>query len=53
VSGRTENRTFRITPDTKVEGKLKVKVRVTVRYVGDDAGETAMLIVVRTSTFKK
>jgi hypothetical protein len=53
LSGKTENRTFRITPDTKVEGKLKVKVRVTVRYATDDAGDTAMLIVVRTSQQKK
>lgn len=53
LSGKTENRTFRITPDTKVEGKLKMKVRVTVRYVTDDTGDTAMLIVVRTSQQKK
>src|ERR1700743_638908 len=45
VSGKTENRSFRITPDTKVEGKLKMKVRVTVRYATDDDGATAMLIV--------
>jgi hypothetical protein len=53
LSGKTENRTFRITPDTKVEGKLKMKVRVTVRYITDDSGDTAMLIVVRTSQQKK
>ena len=43
LSGKTENRNFRITRDTKVEGKLKMKVRVTVRYVTDDTGDTAML----------
>lgn len=53
LSGKTENRSFRITPDTKVEGKLKMRVRVTVRYVTDEAGDTAMLIVVRTSQQKK
>lgn len=53
VSGKTENRSFRITPDTKVEGKLKMKVRVTVRYSTDDTGDTATLIVVRTSQQKK
>lgn len=53
LSGKTENRIFRITPDTKVEGKLKMKVRVTVRYVTDDTGDTAMLIVVRSSQQKK
>jgi hypothetical protein len=53
VSGKTENRSFRITPDTKVEGKLKTKVRVTVRYAIDEEGDTAVLIVVRTSQPKK
>lgn len=49
VSGKAESRTFRITADTKVEGKQKIKVRVTVRYVADDDGERATLIVVRTA----
>jgi hypothetical protein len=47
VRGKTENRTFRVTPTTKVEGKLRLKVRVTLRYVTDDEGDTAILIVVR------
>ena len=41
-----ESRTFRLTPDTKIEGTLESKVRVTVRYVTDDDGDTATLIVV-------
>jgi hypothetical protein len=49
VSGKKENRTFRMTPDTKVEGKLRTKVRVTVRYSSDDDGDTATLIIVRTN----
>lgn len=53
VSGKTENRTFRITPETKVEGKLRTKVRVTVRYSSDDTGDTATLIVVRPAQTKK
>ena len=49
-----EKRTFRVTPDTKVEGKLRMKVRVTVRYTsGDDEEDVATLIVVRTSQPKK
>lgn len=48
VSGKTESRTFRVTPETKVEGKQRLKVRVTVRYVAEDDGERATLIVVRT-----
>jgi hypothetical protein len=48
VRGKDESRTFQLTPQTKTEGKLVAKVRVTVRYVSDDDdGYTATLIVVR------
>jgi len=47
VLGKTQKRVFRITPDTKVEGKLRAKVRVTVGYVTDENGDVAMQIVVR------
>jgi hypothetical protein len=47
VLGKTEKRVFRMAPDTKCEGKLKAKVRVTVRYIANDDGETAELIIVR------
>jgi len=47
VLGKTEKRAFRITPDTKCEGKLKAKFRVTVRYVVAEDGERAELIIVR------
>ncbi|HVO99068.1 MAG TPA: hypothetical protein VMT15_13415 [Bryobacteraceae bacterium] len=53
VLGKTEKREFRVTPETKTEGKLKAKVRVTVRYVTTDDGDTAELIVVRSSQQKK
>jgi hypothetical protein len=46
VRGRAESRTFRLTPDTKIEGTLEFKARVTVRYITDDDGDTATLIVV-------
>ena len=49
VRGKAESRTFRLTPQTKIEGKLAVKVRVTVRYITDDDGDIATLIVVRGS----
>ena len=49
VRGKAESRTFRLTPQTKIEGKLAVKVRVTVRYFTADDGDTATLIVVRGS----
>jgi hypothetical protein len=47
VRGKAESRTFSLTPETKVEGALAVKERVTVRYFTDDDGDTAILIVVR------
>lgn len=53
VLGKKEKRVFRVTPDTKIEGKLKAKVRVTVRYVTTDDGDTAELIVVRVPQQKK
>ena len=46
-SGKIENRAFRITPQTKIEGKLRVKGRVNVRYITDDTGDVATLIIVR------
>jgi hypothetical protein len=47
VAAKTEQRTFRMNADTKVEGKLRAKVRVTVRYISDEDGDIATLIVVR------
>jgi hypothetical protein len=47
VRGKAESRTCRLTPQTKIEGKLAAKVRVTVRYVSDDDGDIATMIVVR------
>jgi hypothetical protein len=45
-----EKHTFAIKPDTRIEGKLKVRVKVTVGYITtDDGGDVARLIVVRTS----
>lgn len=52
VRGKAESRSFQLTPQTKVEGKLAAKVRVTVRYIPDDDGDAATLIVVRGSGFK-
>ena len=47
VRGKAESRSFHLTPHTKIEGKLVMRVRVTVRYVSDEDGDTATLIVVR------
>jgi len=50
VRGKAETREFRVTPDTKIEGTLEADVRVTVRYISNDEGYTAVLIVVRQSS---
>ncbi|HTB18463.1 MAG TPA: hypothetical protein VK708_10110 [Bryobacteraceae bacterium] len=44
-----EKRTFSIKSDTRVEGKLRVRVKVTVGYVTTDDGDVARLVVVRAS----
>jgi hypothetical protein len=53
VLGKTESRRFVITPDTKIEGKLRVRVRVTVRYSSDEDVDTAVQIIVRPAQTKK
>jgi hypothetical protein len=52
VLGKPEARSFVVTSETKIEGRTRAKVRVTVRYTSDDNGDTATMIVVR-STKKK
>jgi carbonic anhydrase/acetyltransferase-like protein (isoleucine patch superfamily) len=48
-----ETRTFLIKPDTRVEGKLRARARVTVGFVTTDEGDVARLIVVRATQSKK
>ncbi len=52
VGKSSETRTFAITPATKVEGKLRVKLRVTVRFTKDEDVDKALHIIVR-NTQKK
>jgi hypothetical protein len=43
-----EKRTFLIKPDTRIEGKLRVRAKVTVGFVTTDEGDdVARLVVVR------
>ncbi|HVP45161.1 MAG TPA: hypothetical protein VMT32_01210 [Bryobacteraceae bacterium] len=48
----SETRTFLISANTRVEGKLRVKARVTVRYKRDEDANRALHIIVRTSQKK-
>lgn len=40
-------RTFQITPETRVEGKPKLKAKVTVEFVAAEEGDRAVHIIVR------
>ena len=48
-----ENRDFLMNGATIVEGKLKSKCRVTVRFAAGDQGEVAISIIVRDKQEKK
>jgi hypothetical protein len=47
------SRYFTITSETQIEGKLKVKVRVTVQYITKDEVDYAVHIIVRNPPPKK
>jgi hypothetical protein len=54
VLGRnSSSRYFTITGGTQIEGKIKVKVRVTVQYITKDEVDYAVHIIVRNQTQKK
>lgn len=54
VLGTTSSfRVFAITPDTRVEGKLRVKVRVTVQFATKEEVDWAIHIIVRAPQPKK
>ena len=42
-----ENRTFQINSETKIEGKLRAKSRVTVRFTTRESVDVALSILVR------
>ena len=42
-----EKRVFLIDSDTRIEGKLHVKLKVTIGFISSDDGDVARLIVVR------
>jgi hypothetical protein len=44
---QNSTRSFLITPETRVEGKLRIHARVTVRYVASADGDRAVHILVR------
>jgi hypothetical protein len=40
-------RRFVITPETRIEGEVRPRVRVTVRYITEEQGDRAVHIIVR------
>jgi carbonic anhydrase/acetyltransferase-like protein (isoleucine patch superfamily) len=48
-----EKHTFLIKSDTRIEGRLRVRAKVTVGFVTADDGDVARLIVVRAAAAPK
>jgi len=55
LQGKTEDHVFKMTTATKIEqGRIRLKERVTVRFISGDDGDVAILVIVRpTSTQQK
>lgn len=47
VLGKSENRSFLLTGETKVEGRLRVGARVTVGFRASPEGDVALRVIVR------
>jgi hypothetical protein len=54
LQGKKEERVFKVNAQTKIEGgRLKLKQRITVRYISADEKDTAILVIVRPATKKQ
>ncbi len=53
LGSKPDTHTFLITGDTRIEGKPKLKARVTVRFIADEEGDRAVHIIVRSNTAPK
>src|SRR5260370_34880639 len=48
LQGKSEDRVFKVNAQTKIEGgRLRLRERITVRYVSGDDSDTAILVIVR------
>ena len=48
LQGKAEERVFKLNTQTKIEGgRLRLRERVTVRYVSGDDSYTAILVIIR------
>lgn len=54
LQGKTEARVFKVNAQTKIEGgRLRLRQRVTVRYITGDDSDTAILVIVRPAAAKQ
>ena len=48
LQGKAEDRVFKVNAQTKIEGgRLRLRERVTVRFIAGDEGDTAILVILR------
>jgi hypothetical protein len=51
LQGKSEDHVFKMNAQTKIEGgRLRLRERITVRYISGDDSDTAILIIVRPPT---
>ncbi len=43
----SQTRTFMVDSNTRIEGKLRVKAKVTIRFAASESGDRAVRIIVR------
>jgi hypothetical protein len=54
LQGKAEERFFKVNAQTKIEGgRLRLKARITVRYITGDDKDTAILVIVRPAAKKQ
>jgi len=54
LQGKAEERIFKVNAQTKIEGgRLRLKQRITVRYITADENDTAILVIVRPAAKKQ
>jgi|SRR6185436_10946257 len=54
LQGKAEDRVFKVNAQTKIEGgRLRLRERITVRFIAGDEGDTAILVIVRPAAKSK
>jgi hypothetical protein len=54
LQGKAEGRVFKVNAQTKIEGgRLRLRERVTVRFLTGDESDTAILVIVRPAAKNK